>query len=97
MTQPLSTFLKTVSISEHGDKDHPGVSNHTPKGKFVILWRGAKKERETKQDIYLGTDVERGKIPIFSLSSVSVPGLFLALFKAVEILICWHNSEIGTQ
>ena len=49
VTQPLSTFLKTMSISEHEDKDHPGVSDHMPKGNFVIPWRAAKKERERKQ------------------------------------------------
>lgn len=92
VTAPMSTFLKKVSISEHEDKGSPGVPDHMPKGNFIIPWRGAKKERERKQDIYLGTDVERGNVPIFRLSSVSALGLFLVLFKAVKILTCWHNS-----
>lgn len=56
-----------------------------PKGNFDIPWREAKKERKGKHNIYLGSDVERGNIPISSLSPVSAPGLFLALFKALEI------------
>lgn len=81
-----------MSISEHEDKDHPGVSGHMPKGNFVIPWRAAKKGRERKQVIYLGTDVERGNVAIFSISSVPTPGLFFALFKVAEILTCWRNS-----
>lgn len=94
VTQPLSTFLKSVSVSEHGDEDHSGVSDHMPKGNFVIPWRGVKK-KERKQDNYLANDVERRNVPIFSCSSVSASGLFLALFKAVEILTCWHHSLLG--
>lgn len=70
-----------MSISEHEDKDHPGVSDHMPKGNFVIPWRAAKKGRERKQVIYLGTDVERGNVAIFSISSVPTPGLFLLFLK----------------
>lgn len=73
------------------------VCDHMPKGNFVILWREAKKKRERKQDSSLGSDVERRNVPIFSHSSVSAPGSFLALFKAVEILTCWHHSLIGTH
>jgi len=53
--------------------------------------RSQEGEREIKQNIYSGTDVERGNVPIFSLSSVSACEMFLAPFKAVEILIYWHN------
>lgn len=94
MTKPPSTFLKSVSVSEHGDEDHSGVSDHMPKGNFVIPWRGVKK-KERKQDNYVANDVERRNVPIFSCSSVSASGLFLALFKAVEILTCWHHSLLG--
>lgn len=93
--QPLSTFLKSVSMSEHEDEDHSGLSVHMPKGNFVIPWRGAKKKRERKQYCYLGNDVERRNVPIISHSSVSAPGLFPALFKAVEILTCSHHSLLG--
>lgn len=93
--QPLSTFLKSVSMSEHEDEDHSGLSDHMPKGNFVIPWRGAKKKRERKQYCQLGNDVERRNVPIISHSSVSAPGLFPALFKAVEILTCSHHSLLG--
>lgn len=53
VTQPLSTFLKSVSMSEHEDVDQSGVSDHMPKGNFVVPWREAKK-RERKQDSFLG-------------------------------------------
>lgn len=95
VTQPLSKFLKTLSVSEHGDEDHSGVSDHVPKGNFVIPRKVAKKKRERKRDIYLGNDVERRNVLIFSCSSVSSPRLFLALFKAVAILTCWHHSLLG--
>lgn len=93
VTQPLSKFLNTVSLWEH--EDHSGLSDHMPKGNFVIPWRVAKKKRERKWDIYLGNDVERINVPIFSCSSVSAPRVFLALFKSVEILTCWHHSLLG--
>lgn len=75
-------YSKTVSVSQHEDEDHPSVADHMPKGSFVIPWREVEKEREGKQDDYLGSDVERGNIPICSVCS----RVFLALFKTVEIL-----------
>lgn len=87
------TFIKTMSVSKH--QDHSGVPDHMPKGNFVIPWRRAKKKRERKLDSSLGSDVERRNVPIFSRSSVSATGLFLALFKAVEIQTCWHHSLLG--